>query len=562
MKPRLLTVLIALALMLSLTGLVAAAPSIVSGFTITPSTAYAGNTVTFRVDFSVALADLGTTNAFCFYYQDASYDPPFGALSNITSNLGDTYIPTLQTTAGGLTTSCAAIATYKVLEYATADPSDFTDGGDWIAFNFTVPAGATTQTFRLRQRSNATTTVGVFNATLTVQTLGNQIYVANDATGCGSNTPCLTGPGALNIALDNVADPGDVFVLGDYLMSPGSTADLTTAKAVAVSGVGGASVNMAAGTCSGAAIVNNGGTLTIQNLTLDGTCASGSRTAAVRNDAGTLNVKNVTIRDFSGSGIGVAAAGGTSVVEGGNFYNNNVALDGNGGTLYAFANNVSTNTSLNASTNIGADDNVKCNYWNSYNVTGAGAGQYAQRLGASVSTYIEGAGALTLGRADLSAGTGNRVIVDMGRSTPPFNNGTVLGLGAQTSDFFAFCLSRDGSSMGTITVTSDAVAAGANGHRLYRIDDTTECSPSTNNLCWDYAGATSAGGAVSAALTPAVSAEGLYVIGNQVDPTAITLRDLSADSPVTPWPLALAAIIVVAAMLALGVTLRRRAARA
>ncbi len=148
------------------------------------------------------------------------------------------------------------------------------------------------------------------------------------------------------------------------------------------------------------------------------------------------------MRDFAGSGIGVAAAAGTVVVEGSNFNNNNVALDGNGGTLYAFANNVNTNTSLNAATNIGGD-NVKCNYWNSYNIDDLT--QYEKRLGAPVSTYIEGTGALTLGRADLTAGTGNRVIVNMGRSTPPFNNGTVLGLGAQTSDFFAFCLSPGGT---------------------------------------------------------------------------------------------------------------------
>ncbi len=561
MKPRVLVALIALAMVLSLAGIALAAPSVVSGFTITPSTAYVGNTVTFRVDFSVAFADLAARNTLCFYYQDGNYDAVFTALGNITSNLGDSYVKDLQTTAGSASTNCPASATYKILEYSTAAANDFADGGDWVTFNFAVPSGATTQTFRLRQR-NAATTVGVYNSTLTIQTLGNQIYVANDATSCGSNSPCLTGPAALNTALDNVTGPGDVFVLGDYLMTPGTVADLTTAKTVTLSGVGSASINMAAGTCSGAALVNNGGTLTVQNLAIDGTCASASRSAAIRNDSGTLNVKNVTVRDFAASGIGVAAVGGTLVVEGSNFYNNNVALDGNGGTLYAFANNVNTNTSLNAATNVDAGDNVTCNYWNSYNITGASSAQYEQRLGAPVSTYIEGVGALTLGRADLAAGTGNRVIVNMGRSTPPFNNGTVLGLGAQTSDFFAFCLSRNGSALGTVTVTSDAVAAGATGHRLYRIDDTTECSPSTNTLCWDHTGATSAGGAVSAPLTPTASTEGQYVVGNQVDPTAVTLRDLSAETVVTPWPLILAAVSVAAGLLALGVSLRRRATKA
>ena len=53
---------------------------------------------------------------------------------------------------------------------------------------------------------------------------------------------------------------------------------------------------------------------------------------------------------------------------------------------------------------------------------------------------------------------------------------------------------------------------------------------------------------------------GVYFTGT--GPTAVTLRDLSADSAVTPWPLILAAVIVVAAMLALSLILRRRVARA
>ncbi|MBI5564305.1 MAG: hypothetical protein HY870_05390 [Chloroflexi bacterium] len=584
MKPRLLVALIALAMVLSVAGIVTAAPSApfgplapdsITSYSVSPNTGPVGATLTFAVAFD-SVVDT-TSYAVCFYFKTA--DEPAWATNfpaTQTSSLaGVTY--TKDATA---TNDCPTVAGYQSFYYYTSADAGNGAFGDTITFNAVIPAltaegkitairlysgtacqdtdgtGGTTGPGGSSCNSDALTRTTTF----TVQALGSQIYVANDATGCGSNSPCLTGGTALNTALDNVTGPGDVFVLGDYLMSPGVTADLNTAKTVTVSGVGGASLNMAAGTCSGAALVNNGGTLTVQNLAIDGTCASGSRSAAVRNDAGTLSVKNATVRDFAGAGIGVAAAGGTVVVEGSNFNNNNVALDGAGGTLYAFANNVNTNTSLNAAANIGGD-NVKCNYWNSYNITGD-ATQYEERLGAPVSTYIEGAGALTLGRADLSAGTDNRVIVNMGRSTPPFNNGTVLGLGAQTSDFFAFCLARNGSALGTVTVTSDAVAAGATGHRLYRIDDTTECSPSTNMACWDHTGATSAGGAVSAVLVPTVSSEGQYVIGNQVDPTAVTLRDLNATPIVTPWPLILAAVVVLGALLALGMTLRRRAIKA
>jgi hypothetical protein len=53
---------------------------------------------------------------------------------------------------------------------------------------------------------------------------------------------------------------------------------------------------------------------------------------------------------------------------------------------------------------------------------------------------------------------------------------------------------------------------------------------------------------------------GVYFTGT--GPNAITLRDLNATTTLTPWPLILAAVIVVAAMLVLGLMLRRRTARA
>ena len=52
---------------------------------------------------------------------------------------------------------------------------------------------------------------------------------------------------------------------------------------------------------------------------------------------------------------------------------------------------------------------------------------------------------------------------------------------------------------------------------------------------------------------------GAYFTGT--GPNAITLRDLNATS-VTPWPLILAAVIVLAAMLALGLMLRRSTVKA
>jgi hypothetical protein len=568
MKSKLLVLIVSFAVVLSVAGLALAAPASVQTFTITPSTALAGDTVAFATSFTVD--NTGTFNALCIYYIDATYDAAFAAAPAIVvSNLGDAYAKEVQTTAGSPSPSghCGGIAGRKIIAYSVALPNIFADGGDSLSFSITVPAGAPTQTFSLRQVNAGALPPISRNATLTIQTLGNQVYVANDATGCGSNSPCLTGPTALNTAIDNVVDPGNVFVLGDYLLSATTPADLTANKTVTLSGVGSASINMAPGVCTAnAAILVNGASanLTIQNLTIDGTCASGNRTAGAQVGGGTVDVRNSTLRDFGGSGVAVNASGGTAIVEGSTFLNNNAALSGSGGALYAFANNVSTNTGANAVLNIATDDNVKCNYWGAYNMTGTDAtAQYARRLGAPVSTYLEGTGTLDLGRADLTdPGTNNRVIVSLGRTTPPFNNGTILGLGALTSDFFAFCASRGttAANLGTITITSDPVAAGTNGHRLYHIADPTQCSPSTNAACWTLTGTPSAGGAVSAPLSPTTNDEGLYVIGNQVDPTAITLQDLSAESNAAAnWPLLLGAAIVLAAMLIGGAILRKRA---
>ncbi len=568
MKARLIVLMAVLALTLSLTGAAYAdapvdgpvQPNTISTFTLTPSTAYPGDTVTAHFDFTVANADLGSPNVFCIYYTNSVFDnAPSG---NKTSNLGDVYSADWD----GVT-DCPDSGALREWKLSTAAPDAGAEFGDFIEFTFTVPAGAASDTFRLRQHNTDPTVlppVSGVNLALTIGAFGSTIYVANDAAGCGGNTPCLTGPGALNQAIDSVAGPGTVFVLGAYLMSPNTPADLTTAKTVTVAGAGGSTINMAAGTCSGAALaVNNAGAaLTVQNLTLDGTCAAGNHSTAIQASAGALNVSNVTVRDFGGTGIGVQASAGTVVVEGSTFLNNNTALDGTGGALYAFANNVNTNTSANAATNVGADDNVKCNYWASYNIAGAGAAQYEQRLGSGVSTYIEGAGALTLGRAALPNTGSNHVLVNLGRDTanPPFHNGTVAGLGALVSDFFVACTSRGGTDAGAISVQADNVSPASGGLRLFRIQNTADCSPSTNTACWSYDGVSSI--VAGATLTALAANEGHYVIGNGTDPTAVTLRDLSANGlPSSSGPVVLG-VLIVAVMFALSAILRKRMTRA
>jgi hypothetical protein len=522
-----------------------AAPDVVSSFTITPGTAYPGSAVAFAVAYKISTT--GFDNVVCLYYDDSAWDGVFTS-ATATSARGATY--TFRA-AGASGVECDAPANYgrtRVAEWsALALPIQYRLLGDTVTVQATLPSSggpaAGSHTFDMIQEegsvcattaSDCTVTDGG-SAALSVAATPANVFVSNDAT-CGANSPCKTGPTALQDAYATVAAGGTINIVGTYSQGAGNTVNFIS-KDVTLIGVSNPVLENGAGACSGA-MLNITATVSIRNLTIDGSCGSGSRTAGIVVAGGSTSVKNVALRNLT-SGNGVQATGGIAVVEGNSFSNNNVALDAGAGTLYAFANNIVTNVALNAATNIKATDNVKCNYWNNYNIAGTGAGQYEQRLGAPVSTYIEGAGALALGRANLAAGTGNRVIVNMGRGTPPFNNGTVLGLGAQTSDFFAFCLSRDGSDLGAVNVTSDPVAAGTNGHRLYQIADTVECSPSTNTACWDLAGtetssAVSSAGATSADLSPesGYEQEGHYVIGNQVDPTAVAVSHFKASSSI------------------------------
>ena len=537
-------------------------PDTISTFTITPSSAFVGDSVTFDIDFTVALADIDVLNVLCIYYQDSDYIAPLNAVGDLTSGLGDTYTQTDEDgTPSNPTGDCPGLPNNYSVAWSVSNPDDFADAGDTVSFSFTIPTGANTETFRLRQR-NPGGWVGLLNRTLTILTVGATAYVANDTATCGANTPCKTGQDALNWALDNVTSPGTVIVLGTYNMNPAITADLTTAKTVILTGSSGASLNNAPGACSSNAMVevnHAAASLTVNNLTIDGTCSSGNRSAGVLNTDGSTTVSTGTnaIRDFSGAGNAAAeVAGGAMVVENNTFDNNNTAMEQNGGTLYAFANNVTTNTGGNAAVHTSGTFNVRCNYWGSATISASMSADYSERLGAQVASYTEGTGSLTLGNATLAAagsGSGSQVLVNMGRSTvnPPFNNGTATGLGALVSDFFAACQSRDGNAIGAITIAGDGVMPGADGFRLYEIMDATECSPSDNSACWDYAGSLPPTGiaqctsGAGCSVTDESASEGHFVVGNQLDPTALSLTTFTATSAAQPWiPVALALAVL------------------
>ncbi len=531
------------------------APETISIFTITPSSAYTGDIVTFDISFTVAPSDLANPNVLCLYYNVSAFTAPLSAFDTLTSiDLGDVYTQEEGSGIGTGTLHCPGSAGRYVMGWFNNDPNDDAEFGDSVSLSFPVPTGATTVNFTLRQR-NGSASVGGSNKTLTILTVGATVYVANDIATCGSNSPCRIGQTALDWAFDNVSTGGTVIFLGAYTMSPSASATLTDGKTITLTGQSGASLNNAAGVCSSNAMVEvNHATanLSVVNLTIDGSCSTSNRSAGILNTNGVTTVKTgtTTIRDFLGANnAAVEITGGTMVVENNTFANNQAAMEQSGGTLYAFANNITTNTGANAAISTGGIYNVRCNYWGNASISGFGT-DYSERLGATVASYVEGTGPLTLGNATLASGTGSQVLLNLGRSTsnPPFNNGTTTGLGALVSDFFATCLSRDGSAIGAITITGDSVTPGPDGFGLFEITDVTACSPSTNPLCWNYENVSCQ--VIGCSLTDPFPSEGHFVLGNELDPTVLQLKSLTATTPQFMWlPTALAGLLLMSGSL-------------
>lgn len=565
MKTTKITLVITIVFAFLVTSVAYAATDALSAFVITPNPAFSGETLTFAVDIdgydSTTLGD----EYICFYSNRTDY----GAFaSSITSVQGDTWTKIVPV---------APCATAKAMYQRTADLSNnFGEFGDTINFTVISPAASRADTWQARFFDETLEVAPRKSASVQLVT-SSSVYVANDTATCAGNTPCFTGTTALNRSIDGVTSGGTITIIGNYLQDATTTADLSGTRVVTIV-FSGSSLGNGAGTCTGPMVSNVGsGTLTINNSTIDGTCTLGSRSTGVLNSGtGTTNVTGMTVRDFTGSGnAGVEVTNGTLVAENNTFINNEAAMEqSSSGILYAFANNVSTNTGGLAAVASGTTNNVKCNYWGSYSISASLSADYAERLGSAVVSYVEGTGSLVLGNASLAGGSGSHVLINLGRNTvnPPFNNGTTTGLGALVSDFFAACQSRNGSLPGTITIVGDNQTPGLNGFRLYEIMNVTECSPADNTHCWDYAGALDGSGyptgtmgsgddsicwdAVGCSVVDETASEGLFVVGNELDPTAISLKTFSASAS-QPWfPVAL--ILAVLSLITGGYILLRK----
>jgi len=623
--------------------------------TLDPSTVYPGETITIQIDFDLTHSGGNTENHFCFYLSDTDFASGIWEDSPVATG-GDNYgTPDKD---GDQNTACPNVTNFNTeVLYTKSSPAGNPFGGDdHIEIDFTVPStgiDADSYTLGIRQYNDANaddtpdTMAAQTSENFTVQAASSNVYVANSGN-CSDNSPCYTGGDALSDAVDSVASGGTVWVEGNYGQNELANFDN---KTVTIRGSGTTpSIENAFGDCASTMIQKTGtGTLTFQDLTLDGKCSGqGGAGTGIDHNGGTLYVTNSTIRNFPTSGFGIdTAAGGTIYnnnssfdnngtairntlgtltlyqgTDGNTFNNNNVAVeiddgsadiryntfDGNdvavqvdggdtvtigdgpssGNTIQNGAKGIDVNSTdptlviqgntISGNSNLGmglpdltteqAGDiygnrvtgnttgQINCNpsingYGAAYNWVGttdattSDCVDYDDRLGANWSDWTEGTSLnqVTLGTSG--------VIFDLGDKTnPPFGVGVsgADGLDQLISNFYV--IKTSGSAQFNPTASG----------RLYRIEDSTECTQSSAVACWDFQDTECGGGECTGdpITASAPAADGHYVVGTTNDPTAITLRSVSVAANSGFMPVVVLGLALVVSLGAVIVIRRKR----
>ena len=334
----------------------------------------------------------------------------------------------------------------------TATGPAATDGGGGLYVDLGVNATLTNCTF---SNNSATSPLGGGGALLSrADTLTVTGGSAADNTAANSGGGFWNGTGLMRITGtaftgnratgDSTATGGPVG--GGALFNAGGTVTAATVTATgnAASGARG----------SGGAIMTDGGTLTVTGGTISGNTANRAG-AGVESAAATTTLVGVTVRNNDipaatarpGNGGGVHAGGGTLVVRGG-LYEDNDATEG-GGIWASGALTIGTQTT--GTTTVGTVIQ---------NNTGRGAG--ARNGGGGV--YVSGGGAATITDATISnnaatgaAGSGGGVLVSAGTTAATAASATI-----SRSTISGNRANRAGAGIenagGTVTLTSVTVS--------------------------------------------------------------------------------------------------------
>jgi hypothetical protein len=276
--------------------------------------------------------------------------------------------------------------------------------------------------------------------------------------------------------------------------------------------------------------------------------------------------------------MGLAMTGGDVTFAGNNVADGTTAVTQSGGTLLAYANNFTGYATPLSRT--GGTTHAAHNWWGTYvyQPTGVSNADWQARLGAPLVVlggrvvWATGSGSAELEGATLSGGTGTAVIVNHGHSysDAPFGNVRFDNMCSSYYDFFTV----NGSGTWTVSVpvddTPECTAQTLEPGKLFWIPPDTDYAadclvPNNENpACWDLI-TTNISTAERNITVTGLSASDLggtqFVAGSDTgsDPTAVTLRGLTAatDRSTTPAALICGGTVIASAVIVL-VTRRRR----
>ncbi len=383
-----------------------------------------------------------------------------------------------------------------------------------------------------------------------VTDLPNHVYAAPDVPTCAGNTPCFTGPGNVQQALNGVADDGQVTILGLNIVNAALQTGNGGNNNVWIDGSG--TVSWAGG--SGSLFSVSASDVEIEGVTLLCSVVCSGSVAVTAGVGSQVMMTNGQVNGFETA----VSLSGTVTARGNSFTNLTTVFNQSAGSLLAYANNI-TSFTLGVS-QTGGSLNVRHNWWGD-GVTAVQIGNndgYDFRLGASVAGWGEG----VLGAASLTtvSGTGTGVIVSHGRgeSNAPFHKATSADGNSQCSDYYDFFV-VGGSGNWTLTLPIDNIVAcdtTYNNHKLFVFALTgsgapdTSCTPDT--ACWNLlAGVSTApsGHALQVSLDAIAYLRGTpFVAGNDSgeDPTAVHISTLTArTAPLDGFAVGVALLVII-----------------
>ncbi|MCA9972617.1 MAG: right-handed parallel beta-helix repeat-containing protein [Anaerolineales bacterium] len=369
-------------------------------------------------------------------------------------------------------------------------------------------------------------------------------YVVESGAGCGGSTPCVTGAAGLQQALDALPVAGGTIVVsGTLAITANAPVRVRDGRSVTLRGLNGGTLTSAAGACSGPLLQleNGAAAVTVENLTLDGSsgCGSGQRDgiAVTAASAGPVTLQNLTIQNAA-TGIdeqsSAAVTIGGAPGSGSTFSNNGTAIASDGGAtikdntvsgggagirlsanaLAVYANSVTGTSGQAVDCTGSATTGAAFNYLGG-SPTGAGSSCTDARaqLGAPIVAWTDAA---SLHEASSTTGP----IFDLG-SAAPFG---YAGLGVD-SNYYAV-------AAGSVTI------AGSGPTQFKMLMGGSGCSPMTS-ACWE-----------SIAHGRPQQGPGYFYNGS-LDPTAVSLRALTANRHENQAAVLLLAITLLGSLLLL-----------